>query len=94
MGLGGFLGNAAFLVFESTDFSNKYIRPVFNLSPKPHGIITVECKFFMTNFFIKHCGMQKLHPVRFEKNEVLKDFRCMIFRIHDDPDHDELYYIG
>ena len=43
MGLGGFLGNAAFLVFESTDFSNKYIRPVFNLSPKPHGIITVEC---------------------------------------------------
>jgi hypothetical protein len=52
IGVGNFIGNAAFLVFESTDFSNKYIRPVFNLSPKPHGIITVECNFFFHNLII------------------------------------------
>lgn len=43
-GIGQFVGNAGFLIFESVKFSNEYIRPFFNLSPQKHGIVTLESK--------------------------------------------------
>ncbi|RNA35366.1 acetyl-coenzyme A transporter 1-like [Brachionus plicatilis] len=41
-GIGQFVGNAGFLIFESVKFSNEYIRPFFNLSPQKHGLVTLE----------------------------------------------------
>ncbi|CAF0796738.1 unnamed protein product [Brachionus calyciflorus] len=45
---GWFTGNVLFLVFESAEFSNKYIRPLFGLDTQAHGILTLETfmKFF------------------------------------------------
>ena len=41
---GWFLGNVVFLVFQSADFSNKYIRPLLGLPAQPIGVITVDSK--------------------------------------------------
>ncbi len=44
IGIGGFIGNALFLTFESEDFSNNYIRPLFGIEKKSGGLITLKCK--------------------------------------------------
>ena len=41
-GAGMFIGNAAFLTFESQNFCNQYIRPLLKLPPQPHGLITYQ----------------------------------------------------
>jgi len=43
-GAGMFIGNAAFLTFESQNFCNQYIRPIFRLQPQPQGLITYQGK--------------------------------------------------
>lgn len=45
---GVLIGNSLFLVLESSEFSNDYIRPLFGLPSQKHGLITL--KEFM-NFF-------------------------------------------
>jgi hypothetical protein len=39
---GQYVSNQIFLLLESTNISNNYIRPIFKLIPKDHGIITIE----------------------------------------------------
>lgn len=39
---GWFVGNVLFLVVESTDFSNKYFRPLFGLESQNYGVVTLE----------------------------------------------------
>jgi len=34
--------NVLFLVIESADFSNKYIRPIFGLPDQNYGIVTIR----------------------------------------------------
>lgn len=46
--IGFFFGNIIFIVFESTKFSNQFIRPLFGLALQDHGIITL--KMFMYSF--------------------------------------------
>ncbi|RNA14150.1 acetyl-coenzyme A transporter 1 [Brachionus plicatilis] len=45
---GWFVGNVLFLVIESAEFSNSYIRPLFGLEAQSYGIVTLETfmKFF------------------------------------------------
>ncbi len=39
---GWFVGNVLFLVIESADFSNQYIRPLFGLERQAYGIVTIK----------------------------------------------------
>ena len=41
---GWFVGNVLFLAFESVDFSNTYVRPLFGLSAQTHGLLTIDSK--------------------------------------------------
>ena len=41
MGIGQFIGNAGFLIFESVDFSNK-IREFLNLKQQDFGIVNIK----------------------------------------------------
>ncbi len=42
---GYFLGNILFIILESTDFSNKYIRPLLGVQSQPYGIVQLKCNF-------------------------------------------------
>ncbi|CAF0929729.1 unnamed protein product [Brachionus calyciflorus] len=46
MGLGQFIGNAGFLIFESVDFSNK-IREFLNLKQQDFGIVNIKILFYV-----------------------------------------------
>lgn len=39
---GWFIGNVVFLIFQSAEFSNKYIRPFFNLESQKYGIMPIH----------------------------------------------------
>ena len=42
--MGVFVANTLFIIFESTTFSNKYIRPMFGWPVQPHGLINIQSK--------------------------------------------------
>lgn len=41
---GWFIGNVMFLVVESAEFSNKYIRQYAGLEDQTYGIVTIDSK--------------------------------------------------
>jgi hypothetical protein len=43
--IGWFLGNVIFLVLESDEFCNKYIRSVFGLESQNYGLVTFKCRW-------------------------------------------------
>ncbi len=45
--MGVFVSNTLFIIFESTNFSNKYIRPLFGLPVQPHGLINIQGKLVL-----------------------------------------------
>lgn len=47
---GVLIGNSLFLVLESKDFCNDYIRPVFGLPSKKYGIITLKGTLLLDHF--------------------------------------------
>ena len=47
---GWFIGNVLFLVIESAEFSNKYIRKHVGLDDQPHGIVPIDSKSSDTFF--------------------------------------------
>ncbi|CAF0891900.1 unnamed protein product [Brachionus calyciflorus] len=51
---GWFVGNVVFLVLQSANFSNNYIRPFFGIEAQQFGIVTIEgfMKFFGLVFLI------------------------------------------
>ena len=49
---GWFLGNVLFLVIQSGEFCNKYIRPVFGWNEQPNGIVTIESKYYLLFRFL------------------------------------------
>lgn len=44
---GYFLGNVVFLAFESTEFSNKYIRQPLHMELQSTGLITLSGRIFL-----------------------------------------------
>ncbi len=40
--LGVYIGNNVFIILESSNFSNQYIRPVFGLDKQLDGIINLK----------------------------------------------------
>jgi PAT family acetyl-CoA transporter-like MFS transporter 1 len=63
---GWFIGNILFLVLESSDFSNSYIRPYVGLDSQSYGIVTIQG--FMTFFGIVYLITTTL--VLFFKREI------------------------
>lgn len=51
---GWFIGNVVFLVLESQDFSNKYIRPYLGLPAQDYGILTLHSMIFVLKTFFFH----------------------------------------
>jgi hypothetical protein len=52
---GMLVGNSLFLVLESTQFSNIYIRPYFGLSEQQFGIVTLKGKLFAYSPMERRC---------------------------------------
>lgn len=57
--LGIIVANTLFIIFESKNFSNKYIRPIFGASNQDHGLVNIEnfmivfgCVFMLTTVLI------------------------------------------
>ena len=42
---GWFIGNVLFLVIESAEFSNKYIRSYIGLDKQEYGLVTIDSKY-------------------------------------------------
>ena len=39
---GWFIGNVVFLIFQSPEFSNRYIRKILNLQSQTYGLIPIH----------------------------------------------------
>jgi PAT family acetyl-CoA transporter-like MFS transporter 1 len=63
---GWFIGNVLFLVLESAEFSNTYIRPYVGLDDQNYGLVTI--KGFMTFFGVIYLATTTL--VLFFKRET------------------------